>query len=164
MDRINSTNPASYPINKAISAYAKSPQVNRPGGAPYSTQATGVRRPAPATAVTLTPGVSPTQPNQPTRPTETVGRIAPSPMTQRAGAIAQLVGAKVAPIDLSSDVDQIAQANTQASPQANTGAIQGPKPTVTSAGTYTMYPQPADRVQAATSYAANTGRSLDIRG
>ena len=65
-------------------------------------------------------------------------------------AIGKLVGAKVQPIDLNTDVAR----------------IQGPKPTVTSAGTYTMYPQAADRVQAATNIAANTntGRSLDIRG
>jgi hypothetical protein len=35
---------------------------------------------------------------------------------------------------------------------------------MTSAGTYTMYPQAADRVQAATNLATNTGRGLDIRG
>jgi hypothetical protein len=138
MDRINSTNPPSYPINKALSAYAKSPRVNRPAGMPYSTHVTGVRR---APSVTQT---------QPTSPTETAGKIAPSPMAQKAGSINKLVGAKVNPIDLSNDV----------------ATVQGPKPTVTSAGTYTLYPQAADRVQAATNLAANanTGRSLDIRG
>lgn len=147
MDRINSTNPASYPINKAISAYAKSPRVNRPAGAPYSTQATGVRRTAPSEQ---TPSVTTASPAQRTNPADTVGKIAPSPMAQKAGSINKLVGAKVEPIDLSSDVAK----------------VQGPKPTVTSAGTYTMYPQAADRVQAATNLAANTntGRSLDIRG
>jgi hypothetical protein len=144
MDRINSTNPASYPINKALSAYAKSPRVNRPAGAPYSTQASGVQRTTPTTPATA---ITPTQR---TNPTDPVGKIAPSPMAQKAPAINKLVGAKVNPIDLSSDVAQ----------------VQGPKPTVTSAGTYTMYPQAADRVQAATNIAANTntGRSLDIRG
>jgi len=147
MDRINSTNPASYPINKAISAYANAPRVNRPAGAPYSTQASGVRRTAPNE---LTPSVTTASPAQRTNPADTVGKIAPSPMTQKAGSINKLVGAKVNPIDLSNDVTQ----------------VQGPKPTVTSAGTYTMYPQAADRVQAATNHAANlnTGRSLDIRG
>ena len=45
--------------------------------------------------------------------------------------------------------------------------VTGPKPAMTSAGTYTMYPQAADRVQAATNLAMNSvssGRSLDIRG
>lgn len=144
MDRINSTNPASYPINKALSAYAKSPRVNRPAGAPYSTQASGVQRTSPTSlANAITPSQRPD-------PADTVGKITPSPMAQKAGSINKLVGAKVAPIDLSNDVAQ----------------VQGPKPTVTSAGTYTMYPQAADRIQAATNIAANTstGRSLDIRG
>ena len=147
MDRINSTNPASYPINKALSAYGKSPKVNRPAGAPYSNQATGVRR---STPIEQPATVTPTTHTQRTSPAETVGKIAPSPMTQKAGSINKLVGAKVAPIDLSNDVAQ----------------VTGPKPTVTSAGTYTMYPQAADRIQAATNLAANlnTGRSLDIRG
>jgi hypothetical protein len=147
MDRITSTNPASYPINKALSAYAKSPQLNRPAGAPYSTQGSGVRRSAP---IEQPQSIAPTTSTQRTNPTDTVGKIAPSPMTLKAGSINKLVGAKVNPIDLSNDVAQ----------------VTGPKPTVTSAGTYTMYPQAADRVQAATNLAANlsTGRSLDIRG
>ncbi len=147
MDRINSTNPASYPINKALSAYAKSPRVNRPAGAPFATNTTGVRRSSP---IEQAPTVTPTTQTQRTNPTETVAKIAPSPMTQKAGSINKLVGAKVNPIDLSNDVAQ----------------VTGPKPTVTSAGTYTMYPQAADRIQAATNYTANvnTGRSLDIRG
>ncbi|HCT45072.1 MAG: hypothetical protein CMJ35_11665 [Phycisphaerae bacterium] len=141
MDRISSSNPPSYPINKALSAYGKNPRVNRPGGTPYASQVSGVRRSEPAAELTVA---------QPTRQTDPVGKIAPSPMDQRAGAISELVGAKVQPIDLSSDVAQ----------------VTGPKPTVTSAGTYTMYPQAADRVQAATNLASNlgTGRSLDIRG
>lgn len=144
MDRINSTNPASYPINKALSAYGKSPRVNRPAGAPFSNQASGVRRAGPLEQA------SPTGPAQRTNPADTVGKIAPSPMAQKAGSIGKLVGAKVDPLNLSSDVAQ----------------VKGPKPSVTSAGTYTMYPQAADRVQAATNLAANTGtgRSLDIRG
>ncbi|MHA7811892.1 MAG: hypothetical protein ACX94C_00665 [Phycisphaerales bacterium] len=147
MDRINSTNPASYPINKALSAYANSPRVNRPAGTPYSNQASGVRRTAPTGQAPTVTTISPTQR---TSQTQTVGKIAPSPMAQKAGTINKLVGAKVDPIDLTSDVAQ----------------VTGPKPTVTSAGTYTMYPQAADRVQAATNLAANTGtgRSLDIRG
>ena len=144
MDRINS-NPASYPINKAINAYAKNPQVNRPAGAPFASHVTGVRRSTP-----IEPTVS-TNPTQQTNPTESVAKIAPSPMAQQAPTIGKLVGAKVQPIDLSNDVAQ----------------VQGPKPSVTSAGTYTMYPQAADRIQAATNVAANvsnTGRTLDLRG
>ncbi len=141
MDRINSTNPPSYPINKALSAYAKSPRVNRPAGAAYTTQAQGVRRGGPIDSASV---------SKPTDPIESVAKIEPSPMTKRAGAIGQLVGAKVNPINLSNDV----------------AALTGPKPTVTSAGTYTLYPQAAERLQAATNIAANTntGRSLDIRG
>ena len=144
MDRINSSIPTSYPINKAISAYAKNPRVNRPAGTPHSTQAGGVQRTQqtdPTATVTST---------SPTTGTDTAGKIAPSPMVQRAGSINKLVGGKVDSIDLSRDVAQ----------------IKGPKPSVTSAGTYTMYPQAADRVQAATNIAANvhTGRSLDIQG
>lgn len=145
MDRISSVNPPSYPINKAISAYAKTPRVQKAGGAPYATQVSGVRRSTPpeqARQIDGAVGLGQTEP---------LGKIAPSPMAQRAGAIGQLIGAKVGPIDLGSDVTQ----------------VRGPKPTVTSAGTYTMYPQASDRVQVATGLAANTpstGRSLDIRG
>jgi len=141
MDRINSANPPSYPINKALSAYAKTPRVNRPGGSPYASNIAGVRRSEPITDPT---------PAQPARQSEPIGKIAPSPMAQRADAIGQLVGAKVEPIDLSNDIAQ----------------VTGPKPSMTSAGTYTMYPQAADRIQAATNLAlnANAGRSLDIRG
>ena len=141
MDRISSANPPSYPINKALSAYARNPRVNKPGGVPFASHVGGVRRSEATTETT---------PTQHTRQTDPVGKIAPSPMAQRAGSIAQLVGARVQPIDLSSDV----------------APVQGPKPTVTSAGTYTMYPQAADRIQAATNLATNlsSGRSLDIRG
>lgn len=145
MDRINSTTPPSYPINKALSAYAKSPRVNRPAGTPYASQVTGVRR------ASLT---APTTTTAPTTNADSIGKIAPSPMAQKAGSIGKLVGAQVNPIDLSNDVAQ----------------VTGPKPTVTSAGTYTLYPQAADRVQAATNLASNnaanlgTGRTLDIRG
>lgn len=141
MDRINSTTPPSYPINKALSAYAKSPRVNRPAGTPYASQVTGVRRASP---------IAPTTTTAPTAGADSIGKIAPSPMAQKAGSIGQLVGAKVQPINLNNDVAQ----------------VTGPKPTVTSAGTYTMYPQAADRIQAATNLAANlgSGRSLDIRG
>lgn len=156
MDPINSANPPSYPINKALSAYGKNPRINKAGGMPFASNITGVRR--------STPTDHPLQATPPTstRQTDPVGKIAPSPMAQRAQAIGQLVGAKVQPINLSNDV---AQDLTQ---------VRGPKPTVTSAGTYTMYPQAADRVQAATGLAANmasnlaanlgAGRSLDIRG
>jgi hypothetical protein len=90
------------------------------------------------------------QPTQRTSPADTVGKITPAKSALDSNSIDQLVGANVQPIDLANDV----------------ASIKGPKPITTSAGTYTMYPQAADRIQAATNVAANTslGRSLDLRG
>lgn len=139
MDRINASS-ASFPINQALRAYAQAPRANRPGGAPYASGVAPVRRTPPAVTT------NPTGPASPTRQSETAGRISPHPTVQKADAIGQLVGAKVQAINLSSDV----------------ATLQGPKPVATSAGTYTLYPQAADRNQAATGVAL--GRSLDLKG
>lgn len=142
MDRINSTGSAgSFPINAALRAYAQAPRVNKPGGSPYAQSAQPLRPTAPATTV---------RPARQLSPTDSLARISPSKPALDSSSITQLVGAKVQPINLSSDV----------------ATIKGPKPVTTSAGTYTMYPQHADRNQAATNVAANVslGRSLDLNG
>ncbi|MBL4697323.1 MAG: hypothetical protein JKX70_00670, partial [Phycisphaerales bacterium] len=110
---------------------------------------------APPAPITPTTTVQPTQ--QPQR-TDTVGRIAPQKSALNSSSIHELVGAKVQAIDLSNDIAQ----------------ITGPKPVMTSAGTYNMYPQAADRNLAATGVHANRaangvgnvslGRSLDLNG
>ena len=138
MDRINAS---SFPINQALRAYAQSPKLNRPGGSPYA-QSVQPMRP-----------VAPTKSVQPTRQPEradTIGKIAPKQSALKSSSTHELIGAKVQPIDLKTDVAR----------------ITGPKPMVTSAGTYNMYPQAADRNLAATRIASNVsiGRSLDLRG
>ena len=149
MDRINASNPpaSSFPINQALRAYAQSPKLNRPGGSPYANQVQRIRQTPPIS--TVVPAQE-TQSTQSSRQTDTIGKIVPDRSTQRAASINQLISAKVEPINLSADVTPIA----------------GPKPVTTSAGTYTMYPQAADRNQAATNHAYNSslGRSLDLRG
>ncbi|MGV6815242.1 MAG: hypothetical protein ACWA5W_09590 [Phycisphaerales bacterium] len=147
MDRINTS--SSFPINQALRAYAQSPRVNRPGGAPYAKSIQPMRPVAPAT--------QPTNIAQTVRthPAGTVGKIAPKKSALNSSSINQLVGGKVQPINLSQDIAQ----------------ITGPKPVMTSAGTYNMYPQAADRNLAATGIQANRpaanaalGRSLDLNG
>tara|TARA_R110002072_G_scaffold42064_1_gene117321 strand:+ start:27526 stop:28023 length:498 start_codon:yes stop_codon:yes gene_type:complete len=165
MDRINAS---SFPINQALRAYAQSPQVNRPGGARYAKAVQPMRpvanpvntNPAQQNQQTeqiqSTQGLTPTQRVQQIhRPqasgrADTVGKIVPKQSPFETNSINKLIGAKVAPIDLTNDVAR----------------VTGPKPITTSAGTYTMYPQAADRMQAATNLASNTslGRSLDLRG
>jgi len=170
MDRINAS---SFPINQALRAYAQSPQVNRPGGARYAKAVQPMRPVANPTQQTpQTPQTETAQQTQSTQrltPTQrvqqihrpqatgradTVGKIVPKQSPFETNSINELIGAKVAPIDLTNDVAR----------------VTGPKPVTTSAGTYTMYPQAADRVQAATNLAGNlasntsVGRSLDLRG
>ena len=143
MDRINSNSAGSFPINAAIRAYAQSPRANKPAGSPFVKSVQPLRPVAPASKT------SPTQQTTPTRSTariDTVGKISPQKSALDSKSIEQLVGAKVQPIDLNTDVNQVI----------------GPKPMTTSAGTYTMYPQAADRNQAATN--VSIGRSLDLRG
>ncbi len=157
MDRINSS---SFPINQALRAYAQSPKLNRPGGAPFAQSVQPMRPTAPSTQTAPTTQVTPTtnvqsvDPSQRTQRADTVAKISPAKPALDPTSINKLIGAKVQPIDLTNDVAK----------------ITGPKPVTTSAGTYTMYPQAADRMQAATNFAANStanvslGRSLDLRG
>lgn len=156
MDRINSASSAgSFPINQALRAYAQSPRMNRPGGAPYARSVQPMRPVAPTTATT---SVQPTQPTHQPQRADTIGKIAPKQSALKSSSINELVGGKVQAIDLSTDV----------------ASITGPKPVMTSAGTYNMYPQAADRNLAATGVQANRapnsvgnvslGRSLDLQG
>jgi len=138
MDRINASGSAgSFPINAALRAYSQTPRINKPGGSPFVKSVQPLRPVAPTT--------SPQPTRQPIAP-DTVGKIAPKQSPLQSSSIDQLVGGKVAPIDLANDVAK----------------ISGPKPMTTSAGTYAMYPQAADRNQAATNVVI--GRSLDLRG
>ena len=147
MDRINTS--SSFPINQALRAYAQSPRVNRPGGAPYAKSIQPMRPVAPTTpAQSITKAVR-------THPADTVGKIAPKKSALNSSSINELVGGKVQPINLNQDIAQ----------------ITGPKPVMTSAGTYNLYPQAADRNLAATGIQANRpaanvalGRSLDLNG
>ncbi|MBL4698787.1 MAG: hypothetical protein JKX70_08125 [Phycisphaerales bacterium] len=153
MDRINSASSAgSFPINQALRAYAQSPRMNRPGGAPFAKSVQPMRPVAPTAPTTSTTSVEPTQ--RPQR-TDAIGKIAPKQSVLQSSSIGDLVGGKVQAIDLTNDIAQ----------------ITGPKPVMTSAGTYNMYPQAADRNLAATGVQANRpaanvalGRSLDLNG
>ena len=140
MDRINSS---SFPINQALRAYSQSPKLSRPGGSPFVKSVQPMRPVAPLNDIQSPTTVQPTR--QPAQ-TDTVGKIAPKKSALNSSSISELVGGKVQAIDLTRDVAQ----------------ITGPKPVTTSAGTYTMYPQAADRNLAATNVAI--GRSLDLRG
>ncbi len=151
MDRINAS---SFPINQALRAYAQSPRMNRPGGAPFAKSVQPMRPVAPTTRTSPTAPATTIQPTQPTQRADTIGKIAPKQSVLKSSSINELVGGKVQAIDLSTDV----------------ASITGPKPVMTSAGTYNMYPQAADRNLAATNISANRsanvslGRSLDLRG
>ena len=136
MDRIN----ASISTNHALRAYAQTTKVNKPLGTP---------------GVTKTSSVAPTTPTQATqqtgsiRQTSPIGRIGQvvQPAAPRPAADpTRLVAAKVNPINLSSDV----------------ATVSGPKPMMTSAGTYSIHPSAASRNTAATGVAV--GRSLDLNG
>ena len=155
MDRINSaSSTGSFPINQALRAYAQSPRMNRPGGAPYANSIQPMRPVAQPTSVAPTQATGITQTTR-TNPTDTIGKIAPEKSALNSSSVNELVGGKVQAIDLNSDIAQ----------------ITGPKPVMTSAGTYNMYPQAADRNLAATGVQANRpaanvalGRSLDLNG
>lgn len=82
---------------------------------------------------------------QPAQRTEPVGRIAPAPARPSTDP-SRLVAAKVDPINLATDI----------------APISGPKPMITSAGTYSINPSAGDRNAAATG--VRLGRSLDLRG
>ena len=133
MDRIN----ASISTNHALRAYAQTTKVNKPLGAPGVTKTSSV---AP---------VNPTQATQQTgsiRQTSPIGRIGQPSAPRPAADPSRLVAAKVDPINLSSDV----------------ATVSGPKPMMTSAGTYSIHPSAASRNTAATGVAV--GRSLDLNG
>ncbi|MBO6513382.1 MAG: hypothetical protein JJ974_05405 [Phycisphaerales bacterium] len=95
------------------------------------------------------PGVSKTAPTaQPQAPQQTapIGRIGQTQGPRPAADPTRLVAAKVNPINLSSDV----------------ASLSGPKPVMTSAGTYSIHPTAAARNTAATG--VQVGRGLDLRG
>lgn len=140
MDRINASQ--SIPNTHALKAYGQSLRANKPLGAP------GVTKPdVTKTAPTTQP--QPTQQTQSAQQTAPIGRI--GQVNQAAGPRpaadpTRLVAAKVNPINLSSDV----------------ASLSGPKPVMTSAGTYSIHPTAASRNTAATG--VQVGRGLDLRG
>lgn len=97
------------------------------------------------TPTRATPSTTPARSTQPVQRTEPVGRINPAPSRQLSSAD-KLVAAKVDPINLATDV----------------ATISGPRPMMTSAGTYSIHPSAVDRNAAATG--VKLGRSLDIQG
>ncbi len=132
MDRINASQ--SMPNTHALRAYAQILRANKPLGAPGVTKASQV-----------TP-TTPTTPIRQTAPIGRIGQVQQSSAPRPASDPSRLVAAKVDPINLSSDV----------------ATINGPKPIVTSAGTYSLHPSAASRNTAATGVAV--GRGLDLRG
>lgn len=99
----------------------------------------------PTRATPATIPTTPTRSTQPVQRTEPVGRITPAPSRQLSSAD-KLVAAKVDPINLATDV----------------ASVSGPRPMMTSAGTYSIHPSAVDRNAAATG--VRLGRSLDIQG
>jgi len=95
------------------------------------------------------PGVtkaSPTTSTPQTRQTSPVGRIGQPSAPRPAADPSRLVAGKVDPINLSRDVATVA----------------GPKPMMTSAGTYALHTSAASKNTAATGVAV--GRGLDLKG
>ncbi len=95
------------------------------------------------------PGVTkatPTAPTTPVRQTSPIGRIGQPTSPKPAADPSRLVAAKVDPINLSRDV----------------ATVSGPKPMMTSAGTYALHTSAASKNTAATGVAV--GRGLDLRG
>lgn len=95
------------------------------------------------------PGVSsvtPASPATPIRQTTPIAKIGQPATPRPAADPSRLVAAKVNPINLSHDVATVA----------------GPKPMMTSAGTYSIHPSAAARNTAATGVAV--GRGLDLKG
>ena len=133
MDRINASQ--SMPNNHALRAYAQNLRVQKPLGAP------GVTSVTPATPATP---ASPAQ--RPPQQTAPIGRIGQPVAPRPAADPSRLVAAKVNPINLSHDV----------------ATVSGPKPMMTSAGTYSLHPSAAARNTAATGVAV--GRGLDLKG
>jgi len=102
-----------------------------------------VQKPLGAPGVT---SVTPTTPTRQTAQTAPIGRIGQPAAPRPAADPARLVAAKVDPINLHNDVATVA----------------GPKPMMTSAGTYSINPSAAARNTAATGVAL--GRGLDLKG
>ena len=105
-----------------------------------------VNKPLGAPGVTKAAPAQQTTQTQSTQQTEPIGRIGQPVAPRPAADPTRLVAAKVDPINLSSDV----------------ATISGPKPMMTSAGTYSIHPSAASRNTAATGVAV--GRSLDLNG
>lgn len=137
MDRINASQ--SIPNTHALKAYGQSLRANKPLGAPGVTK-TGVTKAAPTTQPQTT------QQTQSVQQTAPIGRIGQTAGPRPAADPTRLVAAKVNQINLSSDVASLA----------------GPKPVMTSAGTYSIHPSAAARNTAATG--VQVGRGLDLRG
>jgi hypothetical protein len=109
-------------------------------------QTTKVNKPLGAPGVTKTSASAPITQTQATQQTSPIGRIGQPSAPRPAANPTRLVAAKVNPINLSSDV----------------ATVSGPKPMMTSAGTYSIHPSAASRNTAATGVAV--GRSLDLNG
>jgi len=135
MDRINASQ--SMPNTHALRAYAQTLRANTPPGAPGATK---------ASQTTSTTQPASTTPIRQTAPIGRIGQVQQSSAPRPAADPTRLVAAKVDPINLSNDV----------------ATISGPKPIVTSAGTYSLHPSAAARNTAATGVAV--GRGLDLRG
>ncbi len=132
MDRINASQ--SIPNTHALKAYGQSLRANKPLGAPGVSKAAPVAQP------------QTTQQAQSVQRTAPIGRIGQTQGPRPAADPTRLVAAKVDPINLSSDVTP----------------LSGPKPVMTSAGTYSIHPTAASRNTAATG--VQVGRGLDLRG
>ncbi len=135
MDRINASQ--SIPNTHAMRAYAQTLRANKPLGAPGVTKTTPTTQTNPATSTSQTGSVQQTSP---------IGRIGQPAVARPAADPSRLVAGKVDPINLSTDVAK----------------VSGPKPMMTSAGTYSIHPSAASRNTAATGVAM--GRGLDLRG
>lgn len=109
-------------------------------------QTTKVNKPLGAPGVTKTSAAAPTTQTRATQQTSPIGRIGQPAAPRPAADPTRLVAAKVDPINLISDV----------------ATVSGPKPMMTSAGTYSIHPSAASRNTAATGVAV--GRSLDLNG
>ncbi len=138
MDRINASQ--SIPNTHAMRAYEQTLRANKPLGAP------GVTKTAPTTQTNQTNPATTTSQVDSVQQTSPIGRIGQPAVARPAADPSRLVAGKVDPINLSTDV----------------ATVSGPKPMMTSAGTYSIHPSAASRNTAATGVAM--GRGLDLRG
>lgn len=109
-------------------------------------QTARVNKPLGAPGVTKPAPVAAPQQTQSTSPIGRIGQVKQSSSPAPAADPSRLVAGKVNPINLSSDV----------------ATLSGPKPVMTSAGTYSIHPSAASRNTAATGVAV--GRGLDLKG